>query len=70
MQKQNKKFEITARIVVITSISVVADSMEEAVVQAKELKETDFITVDGEYLDGSIRITGVSSPDSWKTDDN
>ena len=73
MKKINDKgraFHVTARIVIISGIAIDAASFEEASEKAKALKEADFITVDGEYHDGSIRIVSVSKPDAWATDND
>ena len=66
---KDRTFNVTARIVIISDVEVEASSFEEAVEKSKSLKETDFVTVDGEYNDGSIRIVSVSKPGAWSTDD-
>jgi hypothetical protein len=40
-------------------IEIQATSLEEAVQKSASLKENDFITIEGDYLDGSLEITGV-----------
>jgi len=64
-----KEFQITARLVVISSINVVADTYESAIVKAKDLHVSDFVTVDGEHLDSSLRLVSVGDPKGWETDD-
>ena len=67
---KGRAFTVTARIVIITEVAIDATSFEEAAEKAKDLKETDFVTIDGEYNDGSIRIVSISKPNAWETDDN
>lgn len=62
-------YSVTARVVIISSIEIKAASFEDALETAKGLKETDFVTVDGDYNDGSMRIISVNKPDRWSTDD-
>ena len=50
----------------MTSVTIKAESMEDAVRQSEELRETDFVTIP-EFLDGSIKITGVSKAGAWDT---
>lgn len=68
-KKVPQKFSATARIVIISSIEVSGKTFEDALASAKNLKVADFVTVDGEYIDGSIRLVNVSADDMWKTDD-
>lgn len=68
-KKNIKKYNVTARIVAIVEIPISANSYEEAVEKSKTLRETDFITIDGEYNDGSIRIASISADGVWETDD-
>jgi hypothetical protein len=63
-----KCFEVQARLVLITSISIGADSLEDAVEQSKDLQENNFIKFKGDYLDGSYKITGVFERGAWETE--
>ena len=40
-------------------VEIRARSLEDALEKSKELKEEDFVTVNGEYCDGEFEITGV-----------
>lgn len=40
-------------------VNVTAKSLEEALEKSKGLEGDDFVTVNGEYDDGSTEITGV-----------
>ena len=66
MATKLKAFDVTARLVIMTSVTIKAESMEDAVRQSEELRETDFVTIP-EFLDGSIKITGVSKAGAWDT---
>ena len=65
-----KKFQITGRTVIISTVDVEAENFENAAVKAKELKEKDFVKVLGEYFDSSLRIITVAHHEIWKTDDD
>lgn len=62
------RFNVTARVVVIAEVPVVADTFEMAVEKAKALKVSDFVTVEGEHMDNSLRLVSIGVPDSWNTD--
>jgi hypothetical protein len=66
--KVQAKFSVTARIVIISEIEVTADSFEEAVTKAKALKETDFVTVDGDHHDSSISLVSINKLHAWNVD--
>lgn len=63
-------YSVTARLVIISSIDVAAKSFEEALEKAKTLKEQDFVTIDGDHIDSSIRLSNISANGTWKTDDH
>ena len=67
MATKLKAFDITARLVLMVSTTIKAESMEDAVQQSKGMCETDFVTIP-EFMDGSIAITGVSKSGAWKTE--
>lgn len=54
-----KSYQAQAKIEVWVSTEIQASNLIEAAQKASALKEEDFITVDGEYLDGRIQITGA-----------
>ena len=59
--KDNKMttYYIQAKLELIVSIETQAKNLDEALTKTKSLKEQDFVTIDGEYVDGNMRITGV-----------
>jgi hypothetical protein len=59
LETKNKKYLAMARISVDVTTEIEASNLTEAAQKAVSLKEDDFITIDGEYLDGCIEITGV-----------
>jgi len=65
---KQKEFSVTARIIVITSIPVVAASLEEAVAKSKGFDTTDFIEIPGEHCDSSCEVVAVSNNADWNTD--
>jgi len=64
-----KTFTAKFRIVVIVGGEVKADTLEEALQKAKEIKETDIFKVFGEYGDGSsFQLIGVPQYSLWNID--
>ena len=68
MAKPLKQYEVTARMIIVASHTINAESLEDAVEQSKSMKEVDFIKVKGSFIDGSIRISGVSRTNYWNTE--
>jgi hypothetical protein len=55
-----KGYNISARITVDVSVETDATSFDEALSEAKKLEVTDFITIDGEYLDDQgVQLRGI-----------
>jgi len=52
-------FYVSAKVLVDVNLPIKAMSLEDAITQSKELKETDFVNILGEYIDGSMSIQGV-----------
>lgn len=68
MAKPLKKFDVTARILLMVQSTIKAESFEDALVQSREMQEKDFVDFKGEFLDGTVVITGVSREGSWNTE--
>lgn len=64
-----KQFNVTARIVVIVETQITANDYTEALTKANEMGVSDFITVDAQHNDSSIRIASVGADGMWATDD-
>lgn len=64
-KKVQKSFNIGAVVHVWTSLPIVAESLEDAVVQARKLAVTDFVDVTGEHNDSELEIVGIDVRD-WK----
>ncbi len=58
-EKALKDYVINADLKIVAGITIKAESMEDALMQSREFKETKFITFKDEWIDGSIKITGV-----------
>ena len=41
------------------ALTVKAENLEDALTKSKELEDDDFVTVNGDYIDGDTRVTGV-----------
>lgn len=52
-------YTVQAKLDLFVSIEVRAQSLADALEQSKTLKETDFVEIGGEFIDGSMEVTGV-----------
>lgn len=68
MTQPLKKFEVTARMVLLVKHTIKAESFEDALLQSRSMREVDFVDFKGDFMDGSIAIAGVSREDSWNTE--
>jgi hypothetical protein len=57
--KNKKEFNVTARLGVVTCVTVNADSLEDALAQARAFKLEDFADLTGNYWNESVTIRGV-----------
>ena len=58
-RKALKTFSIWAKCYREVSIDIQAESLEEALAKSKEIDEDEFVTVNGDYHDGSTEIYGI-----------
>ena len=58
-----KKFHVQAEIRIWAEIQIQAKDFEDALAQARELKDKDFVDVKGEYNDGRFELGGISAVD-------
>lgn len=68
MAKPLKKFDVTARMVLMVQHTIKAESFEDALLQSQAMHETDFVDFKGDFMDGTMAITGVSREGSWNTE--
>ena len=59
MSKNCKTYVVQADLKLTVGIEVKAKTLEEALVEARTLKETDFVDILGDYIDGSMEVTGI-----------
>ena len=59
MAKKVKTYQAQAWIHTWVGVKVVAKDLDEALLKAKELEESDFVEVLGEPIDGSFELTGI-----------
>lgn len=59
MAKRLQSYSVYANIEIECAIDIRAESLEDAVDKARTLKETDFVTVLGEFCDGGLVIKGM-----------
>lgn len=69
MSKELDVYNVTGRLVLIVSVPIHAKSFGEALVRGHELKETSFIKMLGEWVDGKVDIISVSKDDAWGLED-
>lgn len=67
-KKTTKSFTVNAVVKVWTHAVINAETLEDAVVKARELTVHDFVRVNGDHLDSRLRITGVDDTD-WESVD-
>ena len=60
MATKLKQFDVTARLVLLASVTINAESFEDALIQSKGMRETDFVKFKGEFIDGSISVGSVA----------
>ncbi len=58
-KKKTKRYIVYSKLIINAGVEVTARGLEEAVAKAREMNEEDFIDFKGEYIDGSMDITGV-----------
>ena len=63
MANRLKSFSVMAKVEIETSITIRAESLEDAVAKSASLKETDFVEIYGDFNDGGIKITGCFEND-------
>lgn len=61
---KNREYQVQARIALLVSVSVSADSLEEATQKARGMDSTAFVDVLGECIDVETRITGIYDSDT------
>jgi hypothetical protein len=59
MATKRKRFTVWAKSEIFNNVEILAENLEDALAQSKEMKEEDFVTVLGDYMDGSVTVTGV-----------
>ncbi len=63
MKKKIKIFTAQFRVEVYTDVAIKAESLEDALNQAKEFDVTDVVEIPGGHVDSNIRLTGVFDTD-------
>lgn len=56
---KTRSFDVHARMNLLVSISISAQSLDEAVEASKKMAEEDFVDFIGDYVDGEFRISGI-----------
>lgn len=59
MATKYQTYSVWAKCYRDVTVEILAKSLEEAVEKSKELEDSDFVRVLGEYNDGSTEIYGV-----------
>ena len=65
MTKPLKTFDVTGRLELLVQVTIKADSLEDALAESKFLKAQDFVSFKGDFVDGSLAITGVGKAGCW-----
>lgn len=65
VKQQGKKFTANVKVTVIVSVALTAQTLEDALIQARDLQPNNCIEVTGgDNLDWTYSLVGVSS-DEW-----
>ena len=62
-QSTLRSFSVSAQLNIWVSVTIEAESLEDAIEKSRDLGVTDFVTVDGEHIDSQHVVTGVSRED-------
>jgi hypothetical protein len=60
MAKTLGVYQVYARLNLEVSVKIKAETLEEALKEARTMKEEDFVNILGEYLDGRMKVIGVN----------
>lgn len=63
-KKPLKQFEVNAQLAISATLTLPAESLEDALAKAKDLKIDDFVDVHGSHDDSTFVIAGVRR-NSW-----
>jgi len=55
----SKKFSAMVKVTIFTTVSLRAKSYEEAIAEARQIKERDVVSFDTDFNDGSIDISAI-----------
>lgn len=58
-----KSFTVMAKVEIDCTIPIKAESLEDAVKKSVSLKETDFVKILGDFMDGKLNIYGCYGDD-------
>lgn len=58
-KKKQQTYTVMVSITLDTTVHIKAESMEEAIAEAKLLEVTEVVQFDGDHNDSSIEVTGV-----------
>lgn len=58
-KKKINSYTVSVDITLSTTVDIKAESFEEALAEARELKVPDVVEFEGDYCDGDIAVSGV-----------
>lgn len=58
-KKKYKTYTVCLKIDLMTDVEISAESLEDALIKARNLKTTDVIEFEGNHNDSEIQVTGV-----------
>jgi hypothetical protein len=59
MAKKNKTYTVMIKVMLRTDVEISAETFEEALAKARELKTPDVVQFDGSHNDSEIEVEGV-----------
>ncbi len=54
-----KSFQVWGELTLTVALPVSGDSLEDAMSRAKKFDVHDFVDINGEYMNGELRISGI-----------
>lgn len=61
--KKLKEFNVQVKVDLTTDVTIRAENMADALARAGELDMSDVVEFSGDYIDGSVKVTGLFTID-------
>jgi hypothetical protein len=65
MARKLDAFTITAKLTLLADVTIKAESYEDAIARSKDLRESDFVSFKGEFIDGKMEVVNIARDHYW-----